>query len=275
MTILLGCDKGLYQLGASLHKLPCPLERITHMTRSGKLLAAADDISHQLWLGEHVWPIETGLEALALWHGRCLMLSGDTDCLTLLDADTGQPIIVTPVGVYPQDLCLLEERGLLAVAGGSDGTLRLLSLDELHEVHTATLPGAVQRVAAEHAGGLLVLCLTEDDGLQCLLCRLQLFSLQYEVIARLPGLPGAVQTDGRGGIWAAASEYLYHFAPREKTADIVLPHVGLIRSILPGAGGWLVTDPVMEWCGFLHPSGTLKEFYRGAISQALWAHTEK
>lgn len=269
MSILLGCGKGLLQLGDSRRMLPCPLRRVTHLAQDGQRMAAADDASHQLWLNGSVRPIASGLEALALWGDRCLLLSGDTDCLTLLDAASGELVFTATVGVYPQDFCLLPRQGLIAVAGGSDGTLRLLSADDLRTLHTAFLPGAVQRVTASD-GWLYALCLAEDDGLQCLLMRLPLRGDRPVLMARLAGLPGALHADGTGGVWAAASETLYHFPAGRRTPDKSIPGMGLIRHMDAADGALLLTDPVMEACCVLLPDGSLRTLYQGEVGQALY-----
>ena len=128
MGILLGCDKGLI-MPCAPQSLPCPLRRPDLIAHCRGRLAALDNTARLLWLGGEVYPADAGAEALLLLPGACLTLSGETDCLTLRDPSTGAPLLAAPVGVYPQDMCLVPG-GLLAVCGGYDGTVRLLIAPE-------------------------------------------------------------------------------------------------------------------------------------------------
>lgn len=269
MGILLGCGEGLIMPCEPKTVLPCPLHRPDFIAHSQGRLAALDNAEHLLWLGGEVYPADTGVEAMLLLPGGCLTLSGDTDCLTLHDTSTGTPLLTAPVGVYPQDMCLVAGGELLAVCGGSDGTVRLLTAHDLQTVKIAHVPGSAQRIDASR-GWLHVLCLTEDDGLKSLLCRVPLRGERYEPVAALPGIPGAVRADESGGLWAAASEMLYHFPPEGKAPDRILPGFGLIRHMDCGDGWLLVTDPVMELCALISRQGERRILYEGDVGQALW-----
>lgn len=275
MAIVLGCAEGLMMLDGAWQAAACPLERVTNIALERGQLAALDDGAHQLWLGGRVIPAETGVEAMALWQGHCLTLSGDTDCLTLLRADTGEPLLTTPAGVYPQDMCVIPGMGLVAVCGGADGTVRLLTLPDLRPVKTAHVPGNAQRIDAS-CGWLHVLCLTEDDGLKSLLCRVPIRgdrhgrSDRYDPVATLPGLPGAIHADRMGGLWTAASERLYHFPKNSRVPDRTLSGFGLIRHI-DCWGRWvLATDPVMGLCTLIDASGRqgVRVVYEGDVGEA-------
>ena len=268
MAILLGCGEGLLMLERDWQEVECPLARVSNVAVEGSHLAALDNDARQLWLGGRVLPTDTGVEALRLWQGRCLTLSGDTDCLSVTDASSGELLLTTPVGVYPQDMCVLPGMGMVAVCGGADGTVRLLTLPDLRHVRTAHVPGNAQRIDASR-GSLHVLCLTEDDGLKCLLCRVPLRGDRYDPVATLPGLPGAIHADRSGGLWTAASERLYHFPRDSRVPDRTLQGFGLIRHI-DCWGQWvLVTDPVMGLCALIDGAGRqpLRVLYEGDVGE--------
>ena len=289
MAILLGCGEGLMMLERDWRAVACPLAEVTNIALENGRIAALDNGAHQLWLGGEALPTDTGMESVRLWQGHCLTLSGDTDCLTLTDAATGEPLLTTPVGVYPQDMCVLPGLGMVAVCGGADGTVRLLTLPDLTPVRTAHVPGNAQRIDASH-GWLHVLCLTEDDGLQSLLCRVPIHTGphsqtdwqsqtdwhgqtdRYIPVTTLPGLPGAIRADRNGGLWTAASEHLYHFPRNSRTPDRSLSGFGLIRHI-DCRGRWvLVTDPVMNLCALIDAAGRLpmRVLYEGDVGQAVF-----
>lgn len=269
MGILLGCGEGLIMPGEPKTMLPCPLRRPDFVSHSHGHLAALDNSEHLLWLGGEVYPAETGVEALLLRPNGCLTLSGDTDCLTLRDVHTGSPLLTTPVGVYPQDMCMVPGCDLVAVCGGSDGTIRLLTISDLQTVKIAHVPGCAQRIDASR-GWLHVLCLTEDDGLQTLLCRVPLRGERYEPVAVLPGIPGSICADEAGGLWAAVSEILFHFPPKGTSPDKILPGFGLIRHMVCQDGWLLATDPVMELCTLISLQGERSILYDGEAGQAIF-----
>ena len=268
MGILLGSGEGLAVLEDGWREAGCPLGRVTDVAAEGGRLAALDNEARQLWLGGRTITAETGIEALALWQGHCLTLSGDTDCLTLSDASTGEMLLTTPVGVYPQDMCVLPGLGMVAVCGGADGTVRLLTLPDLRTVKTTHVPGNAQRIDAS-CGWLHVLCLTEDDGLKSLLCRVPIRGDRYDPVATLPGLPGAIHADRSGGLWTAASERLYHFPRDSRVPDWSMPGFGLIRHIDCWGSWTLVTDPVMGICSLIDGTGRqpARTIYQGDAGQ--------
>ena len=252
MGILLAAgEKGLLFRGNNWQKLSCPLPRPELLARDGLRIAVVDNARHLLWTGRSVIPVDSGVEQLLFWHDCVLTLSGDTDCLTLLDWAGGTPITTMPVGVYPQDMCLLPGGQLLAVCGGADSLLRLISLPECRVHHSFALPGNVQRVTCT-AGQLYVLCALEDDGLKCLLYAIPLHGTHVQPVARWPGLPGAIHADSQGRLWVAASEMLCCFAPGSSTPTYMKGDFGLIRR-MDSHGGLLISDPVLDtlslWTG--------------------------
>lgn len=245
MGILLAAGpEGLLFHGQGWQRLPCPLPCPELLARDGHRFAAVDNTSHRLWMSGSTLPVDSGVEKLLFWHDCLLTLSGDTDCLTLLDA-AGAPITTMPAGVYPQDMCLLPGGQLLAVCGGADGMLRLIALPECRVQRAIPLPGNVQRVAW-WAGRLCVLCALEDDGLKCLLCAVAPQTGQVKHLARWPGLPGAIHADHHGRLWVAASEMLCCFEQGNCTPTYMQGDFGLIRHMDSHGGALLLSDPVMD-----------------------------
>lgn len=272
MAILLACgEEGLLLRRETWQALPMPLRCASLVAAGDDRLAVVDDEAHQLWTGESVVPVPGGVEALRVWRGRFLVLSGDTDCMTVLDAQSGSPLIAAPAGVYPQDLCLIPGEDLAAVCGGADGSVRLMRLPSLMTVRLLRVPGSAQRITF-FGGWLYVLCAAEDDGLKCLLCRVPLRGGRYDPLCTLPGLPGAIRADASGGLWVAASEGLYYFPPGESSPDRTLLGQGLIRHLDQRAGGLLVTDPVLGRLSMVdaRARAVAQTLYEGDVRQGLF-----
>ena len=270
MRIIMACGaEGLLEYRSAWRKLPCPLPCPTLLSPRSGVPVVADENRHLLWTGASVVPVDSGLEALTLWQNRVLTLSGDTDCLTMLDLATGQPQMLTPAGMYPQDLCFVGAN-LVAVCGGVDGTIRLIRLSDLQTVHEFHLPGATQRVTYS-MGELTALCLVGDDGMQCQMCRIRLPGGATQRICTMPGLPGALCPDGRGGVWMAVSERLAHFPRGEAAPDVLIPDFGLIRHMSRLGGSVLASDPVMGQCALVSANGRKQVLYEGDVQQAVFA----
>lgn len=225
----------------------------------GSRLAALDNVAHTVWVRRQLISIDSGVEAMLLWHGCLLTLSGDTDCLTMFDLISGQPLLTTPAGIYPQDMCLLPG-SRLAVCGGGDGLLRIFRLPELWLEQRLPLRGCVQRVACA-AGQLYALCTQENDGL----CT-QLWQIHGTIptpLASWHGLPGALHADGLGRLWIASSERLccmHQGRMQEIPGDF-----GLIRHMDSREGTLLATDPVLDQCVMVERHGVARTVYRGSV----------
>lgn len=268
MRIIAACGRdGLLEYRDTWRRLPCPLACPTQLAARPGGLAAADESARLLWTGQAVHPIDGGLEALALTQCCALTLSGDTDSLTLMDAASGDPLVLVPAGVYPQDFCFVDH-ATLAVCGGMDGKVRLMSLPELRTKREFNLPGATQRIACS-GGQLHVLCLAGEDPLHTLFCRIPLPQGQPSQVCAMPGLPGAVCADGRGGIWLGVSEHLAHFLPRACAPDVLLSDFGLIRRMARMGDSVLVSDPVMGLCAAADLAGHVHTLLRGDVQQAI------
>lgn len=245
MPILLAAGKdGLWEYRDTWRALPCPLSCPTMIARDGPRFALLDEDHHALWTGQSVMNVDSGVEAMLFWREYLLLLSGDTDCLTLVDQRTGTSLLTTPAGVYPQDMCILPGGRVVAVCGGAEGTLRLIRLPDLTLERLIRLPGNVQRIACA-ADCLLTLCALEDDGLCCLMCRVPFQGRAYEPVLTLPGLPGAVHVDDSGGWWVAASEALCRVYADGTPPASIRGDFGLIRSMDSRAGALLTADPVL------------------------------
>lgn len=89
---------------------------------------------------------------------RLYALCGDADSVMMLDARSGQMLIVCRVGCAPRRMAL--EGGTLAVAGGESGFVHLLSARTLEAEGRVSMPGPVYS-AAIGRGRVYALCLTQ------------------------------------------------------------------------------------------------------------------
>lgn len=267
MRIMLACgEEGLLEYRDKWRRLPCPLRCPTQLALRPGGLAAADAPHRLLWTGQAVHAIDSGLEALALWQRSALTLSGDTDSLTLTDLSSGTPQLLSPAGIYPQDLCFAGS-STLAVCGGMDGAVRLMSLPELQITHEFAMPGAPQRIACT-GRRLAVLCLMGEDASRTSLCEINLTDGRVHQRCSLSGLPGALCADQRGGLWVGVSERLVHFAPGENAPDLLLPGFGLPRHLVRMGSHVLVTDPLLGVCAAADQAGHVRTLYAGDVRQA-------
>lgn len=257
-------SSGLMAYRGGWQPLPCPLPCPEMLARRGDQLAVMDNTVHAVWTGRRILHVDSGVEAMLLWGDGLLILSGDTDCLTLFSMATGQPQLTIPAGVYPQDMCLLPGGRSLAVCGGADGMLRVIRLPELWEEQAIRLPGSVQRAACM-GGVLYALCAVEDDGLCCQLCRIH--GHAWSIMARWPGLPGAIHGDQAGRLWIAASEALGCFHRGEYRP--VPGEFGLIRHMDSRQGMLLASDPVMDAL-WLIQGGQTKMLHEGNVQHGVF-----
>ncbi|MGN0972238.1 MAG: hypothetical protein ACI4OY_09800 [Aristaeellaceae bacterium] len=242
MAVLLCCGAdGLMAHQGTWRRLSCPLPVPSLLAAQDGLVAIADNTQRLVWLGDALLPVAGGVEALLLWQGKPLVLSGEADSLTLL-SPAGSPLFLAPAGVFPQDMCLLPG-GMVAVCGGAEGTVRLLRLPELTVEKIIRVPGSALRIAWQ-GGFLYILCAVEEEGLRCLLGRIHPCTGRYEALAVLPGLPGALLADGTTRLWIAASEALYCFRPGERSPRQRIGGFGLIRHMACREHQLLLSDPV-------------------------------
>lgn len=266
MAVLIGCADGLHTGGAPEEKIACPLDGVSLLACAPGRMAAADASARLLWDGRRVMNIDSGAEKLLWWRQNLLVLSGETDCVTLVDGQSGQPVTLAPAGVYPQDMCLLPPGDIAAVCGGADGTIRLLALPSLRELRSLRVPGVASRIAWA-GGALYVLCAVEDGALRCLMCRVALPSGRYEPVMTLDGLPGAIAPDDRGGLWIGAGECLHHLPPKGGKPDGIMDGFGLIGGLQSTRQGLIIADPVGDGCYRLQ-HGRLSLLHAGGVQCA-------
>lgn len=199
-----------------------------------------DNAAHQLHHAGCTFPCDRDVEALALWRGHALLLSSDTDCLSLWDGDG--LVRTARVGVYPQDMAVQGDTAY--ICGGADGRLHLLHLPDLRASAEYRLPGMPERVCIQGDSAHL-LTLLADHEVQTALLTLDLPTGKYAEVAQFPGLPGAIAAD-EGGLWVGVSEQVLHFPAGSAEADVVIEGFGLARSIEVHPDGVLVSDTLEE-----------------------------
>lgn len=204
------------------------------MDRAGCLWV--DHGAHLLHLGGHCFPCDRDVEALLPWNGYALLLSSDTDCLSLWDKDG--LMRTARVGVYPQDMAVVGD--LVCVCGGADGKLHLLTLPDLHTTAEYPLPGMPERICLQDDKAYVLTLLT-DPELQTLLLTVLLTNGDYREIARFSGLPGAIVAD-ENGLWIGVSELVLHLPHHSATPDMMIEGIGLARHIEAADGCLTVTD---------------------------------
>lgn len=267
MRIVLSCGRdGLMEYHGCWRALECPLKHPSHLALEGGRLAVLDSQERAIWTDGKTIPVDSGVEAFCLRRGYALTLSGETDCITKMDLASGQPVVTAPCGVYPQNFCLMPY-GMLAVCGGGDGTVRLMSADDLIARRTLRLPGMTERIAWS-GDWLHVLCAVGDTVIHCRYVRVHPTG-QIQPVTLLPGLPGAVCADGAGGAWVASSETLCHYPFACLAPDHVLGGSGLIRHLRCADGLLLVSDPVKGVFSALDAQWNTVARLHGDVGQAI------
>lgn len=226
-----------------------------------------DNAAHLLYLDGQVFHCDREVEALALWNGHALLLSSDTDCLSLWDSEG--LIRTARVGVYPQDMAVQGDTAV--VCGGADGKLHLLTLPDLHETAEYLLPGMPERMAL-HGDKAYLLTLLADDDVQTLLLRLDLRSGTYQEMARYAGLPGAI-TASDTGLWIGISEMVLHIPQGATETDLIIEGFGLARRIDVQGDIVMITDPLDGMIAHVtqKPRTAVEVLHRGDVGQYLFS----
>ena len=198
--------------------------------------AWVDPAANLLHLDGHTYPCDRDIVALALWQEYALLLSADTDCLSLWDRDG--LVRTVRVGVYPQDFAMLEDRAY--VCGSADGRLHVLTLPDLHTIRTYPLPGLPERVLVQE-NTAWVLSFMPEPQVHTQLLQLDLHSGQCQAITSYAGLPGALAADDRG-LWIGVSELVAHLPWGAATADLLIEGIGLASKIVVRDEGVIITD---------------------------------
>jgi len=195
-----------------------------------------DHAAHILHGGDTAYPCDRDVEAMAVWAGHALLLSSDTDCLSLWDSEG--LIRTARVGVYAQDMGIWGDHAV--VCGGADGQVHLLSLPELAPLWVVPCPGMPERVALRN-NVAYILSLIPEPTVHTALLTLDLTCPKSHEVASFPGIPGAIATD-ETGLWIAVSEQLLHLPDDAVTPDVTISGFGLIRNIQPIHEGFLLAD---------------------------------
>ena len=116
---------------------------------------------------------------------RLYALCADADSVMLLDAQSGQPLIVSRTGSNPRQMALCGDT--LAIAGGESGCVHLLCARTLEARGNLPMPGPVYG-AAIRKGLVHALCLTQT--LDTLLVTAQTGGAQQSLALR--GMPGCM-----------------------------------------------------------------------------------
>lgn len=226
-----------------------------------------DSAAHRLYHAGRAFLCDRNVEALQVWNGHALLLSSDTDCLSLWDSDG--LVRTTRVGVYPQDMAVSDNTAY--VCGGADGMLHLLDLPSLQAVADYPLPGMPERVAF-HGDAACLLTLLADYDVQTLLLRLDLRNGTYQELARYAGLPGAISTT-ETGLWVGVSETVLHIPHDSTEADFVIEGFGLPRRIETQGDSVLITDPLEGVITRVtqKPRPAVEVLYRGDVENHLFS----
>ena len=205
-----------------------------------------DDRAHMLHHGERTFPCNRNIECLAVWEGCALLLSSDTDCLSLWDMDG--PVRTLRIGVYPQDMAIADD--LAIVCGGADCRLHLLTLPELRSSGEISLPGMPERIALQGSDAHVLALLTEPEVHTALL-QVPLPAGPAQTRLTLPGIPGALAPDA-AGLWIGVGERVLHLPHGELLPDVVIEGFEMPERIEVHAHGLRVTDALLGRTICLH-----------------------
>ncbi len=159
-----------------------------------------DNETHRLHFCGQFFPCDRDIEAALPWKEHALLLSSDTDCLSLWDQEG--LVRLTRVGVYPQDMVIHGD--LAIVCGGADGCIHLISLPGLHLLAEHPVPGMPERLCL-HGKYIFILTLLTEPEVHTALLRLQLVSGQWKLLREFAGIPEAIASD-KSSLWIAVSD---------------------------------------------------------------------
>lgn len=159
-----------------------------------------DNETHLLHFAGHTFPCDRDVEAVQRWKEHALLLSSDTDCLSLWDEDG--LVRLARVGVYPQDVAVSGDTAV--VCGGADGRLHLLTLPDLFETAEHPLPGMPERICLQEDAAW-VLTLMPEPEVHTMLLMVDLSTGHWTELRRFGGVPETITAD-EGGLWVVVSE---------------------------------------------------------------------
>ena len=195
-----------------------------------------DNTAHLLNFGGRAFPCDREIAAARPWQGHALLLSADTDCLALWDADG--LIRTVRVGVYPQDMDVHADAAW--VCGGADGMLHRLTLPSLQETASIVLPGMPERVCL-HDGAAWVLSLLAEPEVCTVLLQVTVGTTKVQEITRFAGIPGALIAD-KTGLWVGVTELVVHLPWGTTVPDVIVEGIGLAEKIEVQDDGLVITD---------------------------------
>lgn len=195
-----------------------------------------DDAAHLLHYGSRAFTCDREIVASYSWKNHALLLSADTDCLSLWDADG--LIRTARTGIYPQDMAVQDD--IVCVCGGTDGKLHMLSLPSLREKASFVLPGIPERVYIREHNAWVLSLLPEPEVCTTLL-EIDLQTAEIHEITRLAGIPGVLAADAHG-LWVGISEAAVHLPWETSVPDIVVEGIGLPEKVFIQSGGVVIID---------------------------------
>nr|MBR4280438.1 hypothetical protein [Clostridia bacterium] len=195
-----------------------------------------DNAEHLLHFGGRAFPCDREIIADASWKNHVLLLSADTDCLSLWDEDG--LIRTARAGLYPQGMAVQKDTAY--VCGGADGKLHLLSLPALHETAEFMLPGMPEQVCP-HGTHIYVLSLLSEPEVHAALLRLSPDTGLHVEIFRFSGIPGALAA-AQQGLWVGVSEFVFRLPWEANTPDVRVEGISLPGHIEVQPEGVIVTD---------------------------------
>lgn len=224
----------------------------------------ADNAAHLVYMGGGCFPCDRDIEVLARWRGHVLLLSSDTDCLSLWDG--GGLLRTARVGVYPQDAAVSADMAF--VCGGADAMVHLLSLPDLTELAAYPVPGMPERICVRDGTAYLLTLLPEPE-VHTVLIRMEVQSGVSAELARFAGIPGAIAVDS-GGLWLGLGGLVLR-QPWQGT-EVCFEGFGLPRQIIAEEGRALIADPVQ---GFVvqateKPRPAVHVLYRGDVADFIF-----
>ena len=224
-----------------------------------------DNAAHLLHHSGCTSPCDREIEAAMLWKGYALLLSSDTDCLSLWDS--AGLVRTVQVGVYPQDMAVQGD--IVYICGGADGKLHLLSLPGLHPLSEHPLPGMPERIAIMDNSAFVLTLLTDPD-VQTALLQVDPACGSHRELARFPGLPGALLAED-AGLWVAVSEKLL-FMSYDGCIELIIDGFGLIRRLYMQEDVLYADDPLEDLFVMIarKPRAAIRVLHRGDANASIF-----
>ena len=158
-----------------------------------------DDTEHMLHFHGQAFPCDRDIESAMPWREYALLLSSDTDSLSLWDAEG--LVRLAKVGVYPQDMAVRNDR--VIVCGGTDCQIHILRLPALTADAVFSVPGMPERICFTEEVAFILTLLTEPEVHTALLV-LELNG-RWSQLRQFSGIPEAIAAD-KSGLWIALSD---------------------------------------------------------------------